>query len=446
MVGISASRARKRFVSPRNPLRRLPDKPLSRGEQRKYKSHPELLSPVTTPLPPRRIVLRRILLIQPRLQRREIIRQRRRIHSLFSCQGLQRFRPRLALPHRHHGVQLFPRPLVPVYRAPVQRPVVPRLTAKCPLKLELQNPRQEIPRVGHIPRHMILRARIKIPFRSLYRRRNPLVLLPQFPPRFIVVLRLHFSAEHFPAPLVHQQAKRQERDLLQRLLQQVINVTGGRRHRVNQSEFLQVIRRHGKRNRVSHRLVKSVVRAVLKERRLRVVSPLVKVMSQFVVNHAKIFFRNLNAHLDSQILFRIHIPRARVTDHVPVRRLGEQRPFPKRFRQRRKSQRRKKSLSVPHHPARICLPFLQNLRQVIALRRPRRIHQLIDVVPFLAPQISQKVRRNRPVCRNQLRSIFLSQLPPHVGVQRFIKRPQLLPKPVFFFRELIRWHVVIRTP
>src|SRR2546422_7551007 len=47
---------------------------------------------------------------------------------------------------------------------------------------------------------------------------------------------------------------------------------------------------------------------------------------------------------------------------------------------------------------------------------------------FLAPQISQKVRRNRPVRRNQLRSIFPSQLPPHVCVQGLIKRPQLLPR------------------
>src|SRR6266850_518883 len=446
MVGISASRARKRFVSPRNPLRRLPDKPLSRGEQRKYKSHPELLSPVTTPLPPHRIVLRRILLIQPCLQRREIIRQRRRIHSLFPRQGPQRFRPRLALPHRQHRVQLFPCRLVPIHRAPVQGPAVPRLTAKRSLKLKLQNPRQKVSRVRHIARHVILRPRIKIRFRSLHRRRNPLVLLPQFPPCFVVVLRLHFSVEHFPAPLVHQQAKRQEGNLLQRLLQQVINVPRGRRHRVDQSELLQVVRRHGQRNRVAYRFVKSVVRAVLKERRLRVIRPLIKVMPQLVVNHAKIFFRNLDAHLDSHIFLRVHIPGARVTNHVPVRRLGEQRPFPKRLRQRRKSQRRKKPFSVPHHPARIRLPRLQNVRQVVTLRRLRRIHQLIHVVPFLAPKISQKVCRNRPVRRNQLRSIFLSQLPPHVGVQRFIKRPQLLPKPVLFFRELIRWHVVIRAP
>src|SRR6266850_1838489 len=448
MVGISASRARKRFVSPRNPLRRLPDKPLSRGSSANTNRTRSFFhqSPVTTPLPPHRIVLRRILLIQPCLQWREIIRQRRRIHSLFPRQGPHRFRPRLALPHRQHGVQLFPCRLVPIHRAPVQRPAVSRLTAKRSLKLKLQNPRQKVSRVRHIPRHVILRPWIKIRLRSLHRRRNPLVLLPQFPPRFVVVLRLHFPSEHFPAPLVHQQAKRQESNLLQRLLQQVINVSRRRRHRVDQSEFLQVVRRHGQRNRVPHRFVKSVVRAVLKERRLRVVRPLIKVMPQLVVNHAKIFFRNLDAHLDSHIFLRVHIPRACMADHVPVRRLGEQRPFPKRLRQRRKSQRRKKTLSVPHHLARIRLPLLQNLRHVVALWRLRRIHQIIDVVPFLPPKISQKVRRNRTVRRNQLPAIFLSQLPSHIRVQRFIKRPQLLPEPVFFFRELLRRHVVIRTP
>src|SRR5467141_118888 len=51
---------------------------------------------------------------------------------------------------------------------------------------------------------------------------------------------------------------------------------------------------------------------------------------------------------------------------------------------------------------------------VVALRRLRRIHQLIDVVPFLAPKISQQVCRNRPVRRNKLPVIFLSQLPSHI--------------------------------
>src|SRR5579859_114181 len=58
--------------------------------------------------PPHRIPLRLILLIQPRLQRRKIIRQRARIHLPLTGQRRQRLLPRLALPQRQHLVQPLP--------------------------------------------------------------------------------------------------------------------------------------------------------------------------------------------------------------------------------------------------------------------------------------------------------------------------------------------------
>src|SRR2546429_1049412 len=113
--------------------------------------------------------------------------------------------------------------------------------------------------------------------------------------------------------------------------------------------------------------------------------------------------------------------------HVAIGGLREKGSLPERLWQRRKAERSKKRLAVTHHPPRIRLSLLQNLRQVVALRRLWRIHQRINVVPLLAPNISQQVRWNRPASGHDLISIFFSQLPAHIGMERFIQRAQLFP-------------------
>src|SRR5947207_15650586 len=142
--------------------------------------------------------------------------------------------------------------------------------------------------------------------------------------------------------------------------------------------------------------MKPVVRAVLEKRRLRAVRPLIKVMPQFVMDDAEILFGDLDAHLDAQVVLRIDVPGARMAHHVAIGGLREKGSLPERLWQRRKAERSKKRLAVTHHPPRIRLSLLQNLPQVVALRRPWRIHQRINVVPLLAPNISQQVRWNRP--------------------------------------------------
>jgi len=69
--------------------------------------------------------------------------------------------------------------------------------------------------------------------------------------------------------------------------------------------------------------MKTVVRAVLEEWRLRAVRALVEVMSQLVMDHTKVLFRDLNARLDPYIFFRIDVPGARVAHHVAIGRLCE---------------------------------------------------------------------------------------------------------------------------
>ena len=302
----------------------------------------------------------------------------------------------------------------------MQRPRNSCFLTQSAVKLELQNPSQEIPCIRRVGRNVIFRAWIKIRFRPLHRWRNALIFSPQLPPCFVVIRRLHLPRKNFPAPFVHQQTKREERHFLQRLLKQVINIARGWRHSLDQPDFLQILRRDRKRDGIAHRFVKPIIRAALKQPRLIHVRALIKVVPQFVVNDPKILFANLNAHLDPQIFFEIHVPGARVAHHVPVRRFGKERPFPKRSRQRRKSQRCKEILAVLHHAPRIGLPLLQNLRQVVTLLRLWRIHQRINVVPLLAPDISQQMRRDRPVRRDQFISILLAKLPAHIRVQRQI--------------------------
>jgi len=88
-----------------------------------------------------------------------------------------------------------------------------------------------------------------------------------------------------------------------------------------------------------------------------------KIVPQLVVNHAEVFLPDLNAHLDAQIIFRIHVPSAGMDK--PRRRSGwfrEKRTLPKRLWQRLQTPgRREKALSVFNHPPGIRLPVCQNL-------------------------------------------------------------------------------------
>src|SRR5205807_722945 len=56
------------------------------------------------------------------------------------------------------------------------------------------------------------------------------------------------------------------------------------------------------------------------------------------------------------------------------------------------------------------------------------------------------MRRDRPIRGNQILTVLFPQLPARIGMERQVQRLQLLPQPVFFFGNIIRRHVVIRTP
>src|SRR5438477_11608493 len=78
-----------------------------------------------------------ILLVEPLLQRREVVENRRRIHLLLSGDRLERLRPRTALAHREHRVQPLPGVLVVEDRAAIERLLAAGRLRQAAMKLEL---------------------------------------------------------------------------------------------------------------------------------------------------------------------------------------------------------------------------------------------------------------------------------------------------------------------
>src|SRR5262249_51418667 len=172
------------------------------------------------------------------------------------------------------------------------------------------------------------RSGIEVGFAARNGRYNALILRTQLPPGFFVLRGRNFAGKNLPAPLVDQQSKRQECHALDRALQQKVDVARRRRLFANQTELFQIRRRDGKRDGVSYSLMEAVVGAILEKRWLLAVRALVKIVTQFVVDRHEVFFVDVQAHLDTQIVFRVDVPGAGVADYFAVGRLGEQRALP----------------------------------------------------------------------------------------------------------------------
>jgi hypothetical protein len=88
--------------------------------------------------------------------------------------------------------------------------------------------------------------RDQIGFGAGYRRGDALIFEAQIPPGLIVVFRLDFSGEDFPAPLIDDQTERQEGDLVESLTQKDGNIGLGWRKGFEQSNLLQIFQRDGR--------------------------------------------------------------------------------------------------------------------------------------------------------------------------------------------------------
>src|SRR6476620_12297631 len=90
--------------------------------------------------------LRRVLdlLVEPLLERREVVEQGRRVHLLRAGQRVQRVGPRPGLSHLEHRPQSCARLLVVVDRTAAERSRAARFPRQRAMELELQNGRQEV--------------------------------------------------------------------------------------------------------------------------------------------------------------------------------------------------------------------------------------------------------------------------------------------------------------
>src|SRR6267143_4081717 len=126
-----------------------------------------------------------VLLVQPFLERREVVEDRARVHLPLAGEGVQLLGPGTALPHLEHRLQLSPRGLVVVDRALVERRGEAGLAAERPVELELQDVGQEVTGVRHVRRDVVLGAGIEIGLAAGNGGRDPLVLETQVPPGLV---------------------------------------------------------------------------------------------------------------------------------------------------------------------------------------------------------------------------------------------------------------------
>ena len=202
----------------------------------------------------------------------------------------------------------------------------------------------------------------------------------------------------------------------------------------------------GERDGVADGLVERFVRAVHEQERLLPVRELVEVVPQLVVHGVEVIRVHLDAHLQAHVVAVVDRPRAGVADDVPIGGLGEERTLPERLRQRGEAERREEALSRAHDRARVHLLRPQPLGEVRTAVLAGGRYEIVDVAPLLCPGVPQQVGGNRPVRRHHRVAVALGEAAAHVGVQRHVERPDLLPETLDFGGELVGRHVVVRPP
>ena len=165
--------------------------------------------------------------------------------------------------------------------------------------------------------------------------------------------------------------------------------------------------------------MEAVIRAVAEEEWKLVVGPLIKVVSELVMDRGEVFRFRLDAHLNTQVIHVIDVPGARMAHHLAIARPREERPFPESPGQRHEAKRGVETFAGPHHVLRVHLPVLEDVRERITGIGVGRLHERIDVRPVLRPDVAEQMRRNRAVGGNHVAVLFV-QLHPHVSVKRQI--------------------------
>ncbi len=112
---------------------------------------------------------------------------------------------------------------------------------------------------------------------------------------------------------------------------------------------LQISRRNRQRDRVTDRLVESIVRSAAEDERLFAIRALIEVVALFMMHRREVVRVHLDAHLDAKVLVVVHVPRAGMAHHIAIPRLDELRPLPERRGQRLKAQRGEEALAILRH-------------------------------------------------------------------------------------------------
>src|SRR5262249_32002798 len=105
----------------------------------------------------------------------------------------------------------------------------------------------------------------------------------------------------------------------------------------DEAELLEIFGCDGECDGVSNRFVKTVIGAVLEERRLRAVSALIEIVAELVMYGDEVFFCHVQARLDAHVVFGVDVPGTSVADHLAVGGLGKQRALPESRGKRRKA-------------------------------------------------------------------------------------------------------------
>ena len=218
-------------------------------------------------------------------------------------------------------------------------------------------------------------------------------------------------------------------------LQQQTGVGRRVRRLVEQAELDQVVRRDRQRDRVSDRLVEPVVRAVAQDQRQPVVGPLIEIVSELVVDRREILVGDVDAHLDAQVVHAVDVPRARMAHDLAIARLDEQRPLPEGLRQRLEAERREEPLADAHHLERIGLLAPSGSRSARAPCAPPAARRAGRCSTSPAAQSCRAGAPGSGPSRGPPRRTSRAAGAAHVGVQRDVKRPQLLPQPVELLRR-----------